>query len=257
MNIEVTKVNFYENKGGSNLKFIDSTNHKECESHFECCCTKIAKEKPTSRLLSSSISIDAYMDKLDKYKVEIDLTRGSFVFRWDDKHAYFNMLYDGDSYSNRKQKGINIEIYRKDWNCVDYFFAKMFLGNNIDISDFMNGHTPSHLVKLHEIKDDDIWLYDGRWTNEHMRFFDKSTTEWDNWRRSIETSANIKDSMSRFRPESEYTVQEIKHLVNSHKHLKEAVDFCVDWFTLVIEILTTTQLYKLQKEIKEAIDQNK
>jgi hypothetical protein len=245
MNIEVTKYEFYEGEG-QHLKYIDTTKKVKCE-HSGCNCTKIVSEKPTTRLKSRQIAIDAFL-KRDKYDIEINLRNGNHIFRWGDKHAYFNMLYEGD-YRPHKDKGIRIEIFKEGWSSVDYFFATMFLGQHVNISTLMNGHSPSRIIDLNDFGRDDIWLHGCCWGKESVKILG-DYKESDMWRRVIETSANVTDWTSLFKPEADYTIQEIKEQVLKQNNVEESINFCVDFFVNVIDNLESTDLYKLSTMIK-------
>lgn len=250
MRIEATKTSFYEGEH-QHLKFIETTDTKEC-SHFGCNCTKTVSEKPTTRLTSVQNSVDLYL-KRGKYDISICLNNGAYTFRWDDKHAYFWMKYV-DFYKCWAEKGIQISISKNEWTPEDYFQSIMFLGPHVNISTLMNGHCPSRVVDLTKIKTDDIWIHGcGDRGKESIRTL-SNHDESDNWRRVIETSANISNLIvHRFKPEAEYTVFEIKDAVSKQKNLEESINFCVDFFIKVLDNLESTELFKLTKEINEDI----
>ena len=250
MNINATKYSFYENDG-PHLKYVETTKPQkhECDHHI-CNCTKVVIEKPKTRLLSRKVCVDASLTK-GKYNIEIDLSNGRYTFKWDDKHAYFTMLYD-EIYKCYSTKGISIELYKEGWSSVDYLFSTMFLGPHVNISNLMNGHAPSRIVDLNNFRRDDIWLH-GCNCGREAYYILGNYNEKENWRRTIETSANIKNWLSIFRPEAEYSVQEIKTKVENEKHFKDAVDFCVDFFIYVLDNIESTDFYKLTSRIRDEI----
>lgn len=248
MKVEVTKTHIFKGEGKA-LRFIESTKESP-QNRFTCsCCSEKVSERPTSRLLSTSVVIEAF-DKVGIYDVEVQLDKRaySYVIRWDDFHAYFTFPVSKKPYNDYHCR---FGIYCKDYGYVDYFMGNVFKGRHVDVTTLMNGHSPSRIINLNEIQEDDIWVHDCSWGKEAIKFFDNGE-EKQKWT-SLFKFHEYRYELHRFRPEAEFTIHEIQELVTDCKDTLARISENVEYFISIIENLKSTELFKLQSEIHSEI----
>lgn len=180
--IQVERFSFWPNPKGGSLRWTEhSPANSGAKEHFECGCTKNAAERPTGKPEQVQQRV-LYLDP--SRNVEFDLVRRHFTIR--------GATYSPHSYYWFGKDGIQIEIcrpagpkripgmYRIEEDPNDVLFAHVYRGNEVDISHFFNGHSPSRLVKLDRLKPDDVWLHRGSGLGgaEAMRFLEREKPFW-------------------------------------------------------------------------------
>jgi len=248
MKIKVEKVKFYKGEN-KHIRFIESTEENSCKDHFDCGCTETVKEKPITRLLSTSNIITAFIN-FGKYQIEFGFD-GCWTIRWEDKHAYFWVSDTDNMYSSNS---IYIEIYKEGWNSVDYFFSRVFHGPHHRIDTLMNGHSPSRVINLNDISNEDLWIHECNWGKEHwLKFSDIDNRERSKWIEFLKITKILKNCISKFRPESEYSVSEIKEILENEKGLSDILNKMTEFLISIVENLEETELFELQSIIQSNI----
>jgi len=166
MNVEVSRYHFFHTGAGT-LRWAEFCPPRtECQDHQVCGCTMSVSMRPEGKPAQTTMLVDV-TDKIGNRDVTLTLNddgRSHYTFRWtnDDgerQHAYF--WYND---SGRLQ----IEISKSGYGYVDCFFGHMFYGNRVDIGRLYNGHSPSQIVDLASIGDNDVWAHACSWGNEAM-----------------------------------------------------------------------------------------
>lgn len=167
--IQVDRYSFWISAAG-NLRWAEhypKAAYTGVESHV-CCCTKNAQEKPSGDPTQIKQSI-SYLDA--DTSVEFVLWPSCWLIvrgRGRGPHTYFMF----------GENSVKIEIVREGSNAPgmqslddgsQVFFAHLYTGKNVDTSKFFNGHSPSRLAQIHELKDHDVWAHWSGFGSEAMR----------------------------------------------------------------------------------------
>lgn len=172
--IAVERFSFFDVQGGHHLRYVEHSPPEFHRDHAECGCTKNVSSRPSGR--PSNVHQEFYVDdpaychQLSRRWLTFGATNGA--------HAYF-MFGGARSIS---ESSVKIEITMPGHGLTDCFFGSLYLGNRIDVSRFVNGHSPSEIVKLDEIAPDQLWVHDCNWGREAIRHLpdDQEAVAWRN-----------------------------------------------------------------------------
>ncbi len=185
---------------------------------------------------------------------DFNLVSGWLTFRWGmpnekgqrphDPHAYFMF---GPSGGNN---GLRVEVVTPHIH-EDFlehtFLGDLYLGNKIDTSRLINGHSPSKIVNLSSINPDDLWTHVCWFGKESFSFICGSEAEM--WKGLIEKSRNVRAGAKLYLYGHRYSVEEIYRKIEGRPFLQLADEIRRALQPLALNI-STTKFFKICKEFQ-------
>jgi len=251
MKVEIERFSFFKGKEGGTLRYSEHSPIKECKEHQICNCTKNVTTRPegipTSVSTHCKILHSGIPGCTNGRDMELSLSSSfpgykkeysDFTVRWKEEglerpHAYFWQA------PNR----FNIEITKKgcSFDGIDCFMSKLFFGNKVDISELMNGHSPSKIIKLEVLDPKDLWVHECSWGHESMRVLpqDRETELW--WglyKAGEELRRKVDPYLS-----PEFSVDDIKKMAESDRDLLTMTGEAFDSIRFILDNLPNTSLY--------------
>lgn len=153
--------------------------------HDVCCCTREVAERPPGEPTSVSQTV-TFTEAVGEYRMRLDLTAtrpratpeealaayqhsnnaphfrvtwprsrppGAYSWQQGDERADFHFLRPDHLQVSVSGTG--------DGGDVDCASGRVLFGNEVDVSTFMNGHSPSRVVDLKVLHPDDAWTHFG------------------------------------------------------------------------------------------------
>jgi hypothetical protein len=217
----VVRSYWYQPEGLGNLRYTERAPEKpDAHAHQVCNCTRAVTEKPEGA--PQSITQEVLWTREEKSLFEVQLGASWFTFRWNrkdngssgkwafDPHVYFMFHKDA-------QKSFRIEVTAADDPQVKRaFFGSVFLGNKIDVSTLMNGHSSSRIVDLSKIGEDDLWVHNCHWGSEAMlTLLDGGSEEISTWKHIIRSTISLQQQVGKYVQDTETLVEDLRqHLVS-------------------------------------------
>lgn len=161
--IQIERRQYFQTITG-NLQYSEYWPPHEHQDQQICGCIREVKERPEGN--SDHVNQDiCFSDDSSEFRL------ASMLFHFREKtkqfnpHSYF-VFEDGG-------RSVRIEVTTHDCdqdilNPRKAFFGNLYLGNSIDTSRLMNGHSPSRVVDLSKIKSQDIWMHHCEFGDEVM-----------------------------------------------------------------------------------------
>jgi hypothetical protein len=266
--LSATRYSFFKGETQT-LRFAEHVPPKEECDHPICNCTRNVEIRPAGDPLQVTQSVTLTKDE----KTEFNLSSGWLTFRWDikpedkskcvskwrredeDEHAYFMF--------NPKQRSVKIEMAVPGYKTGDYFLANLYMGNDIDISRFYNGHSPSTVVDLSKISAGDVWLHENGFGTEAMLFFDDNE-EARAWRHALAKMEQLAELMAPYQIENHpltgktltWSVEDVLREVQENKEIAIVAESIIEHCSSLVSIFQTTDLFKLQQKIDQKIHPN-
>ena len=259
MNVEIERFSFFKNSEGENLRFSESSPKKECRDHRICNCTRNVAVKPES--IPSQISTSCKIRKTyasrdiecafsSRFPFVQDYIQFNFTARWEeegleDAHAYFWQSLDH----------FKVEVSKKgcSFEDIECFLGGLFFGNKVDVSNLMNGHSPSRIVDLSSIDANDLWVHYCHWGNEAMKILprdEEADSWWKLYRDSVELNKRVEPFLS-----LDFSVDEIRDTIEKDSILLASIERIFQFLDSMITNISETNLFKLSVAAeKEAIE---
>ena len=244
-NIYVERHSFYRSKTGHALRFTDVSPESARKQYMECGCTKTAHERPEGN--PDSFSAGYHLDTED---TECNLGGGWLTF-WTPPekerkkgHAYF--MFGGS------QSSLRIEITMEGYRYADCFFAKLFLGNQIDTSTLINGHMPSH-IDLSKVRPETLWMQGDCWGDEEIRVMEDSK-EIALWTDAMTLFTRIHKAMEPFRTDTTTSVDLLRERLESDYSLRADVARLRELLAPVVENPKGTEMFRLSDNIETVLE---
>lgn len=258
MTIHVVRYSFFRTREGT-LRFTEhSPHHVEKEGHL-CNCTRQVNERPSGEPdeVQQAVILE---EAVNGYRSEITLSDFSpgnpslssvscrlgwgpkLVLRHhhrpEESHAYFTFAVNGGKNSLR------IEITLPGYGLTDCFFGNVCFGNDVDTSRFVNGHSPSKIVRLDEIGADQVWAHDCAWGAEAMDFF-RECDETELWRRAKRDAETITALVAPYGTDCRAPVERLRSQAESNPDLVGTARRLRDWFQHAVVRLKVTELFRV------------
>jgi hypothetical protein len=245
-NVEVKRYEFFRDKNKNNVRFASCSPYKKCAELQVCNCTKQVSKRPKS--MPEQVSTYCVMSKnFEDRKMEINFS-GSFggfcrkeiiyYVQWNDPEilkAHASFIWGKDS--------IYFEISKKDFGIsADIFIGFMFFGNTVDISTLLNGHSPSKIINLSNIKPKDIWFHCCSWGSEAISFI-PAGKEKENWWKFYNNSQNI-FNRSELYLTPEFSVDEVRSNFEKDTFIQNIIQKNYDFIESILNNLSNTKLYE-------------
>ena len=269
--LQVTRYSFF--KGDTQtLRFAEHAPPKDECNHPICNCTRHVAERPAGEPHQVTQSIILTKDAPYK-KTEFDLSTGWLTFRWDlspedekkcvstwrredeDHHAYFMF--------NHKQRSVRIEIAVPGYPPGDYIFPHLYMGNQIDISTFFNGHSPSTVVDLSKLSTEDVWIHENGFGTEAILIYDDNDEARD-WRQTLAKMERLAQLMSPYQIQNypltgktlTWSVEDVLLEVQENHEIAKVADSIIEYCSSLVSIFKTTDLFRLQQKIDQKVHPN-
>lgn len=248
MNISVVRHSFFRSSGGT-LRYSEHSPESMDHERQICNCTRSVAEKPygephhvTQKIKIDDVALDYY------FEITLD-EKGSpwIAFRRDDFHAYF--ISDVNGVKN----SLSIEIILPGYGRTGCFFGRVYFGDKIDTSRFMNGHMPSGLVDLSLMTKKTVWAHYCTMGSEAMVKF-RDLPETEGWRKTKEQIDRIAKAGAAYAADRISTVDGIRlQVIDDRKVMQEI--FEVGTLCGVINRLKTTELFRACDEAYKISDE--
>lgn len=237
--VEIERLSFFAVTGGGMLRFAEHSPLGSGKEHHECGCTQNTDARPTGKP-SRVTQTFRVGDSRAHFRLSADaswLTFGEFGM---DDHTYF-------IFSNG-ERSVKIETSLPGYGPTDYFFAHLYYGNQIDVSKFINGHSPSNVVDLAKIDGEQLWLHGCSWGDEAVRTLEnrREIETWSETFRLVDTIANRARGLL-----SDVTspVENLRARLAADDEISGAVDRVVNLIAPFVENPRNTELFRLGDEI--------
>jgi len=239
MNAKVERYLWFKREDGMNLRYSETSPHEEHEDNQICNCTREVAVRPEGKPRSVR-QICEFTEKIGDRSVQFRLP-DNVIYRWDDPelerpHAYFD--FDCNGHENC----LSVEVAKKGCGSVDCFFGHVFFGNKVDTSTLMNGHAPSRVVRLEDLKQDDVWAHDCCWGMEAVAVF-KEEAEF--WRHIKSRMSVVRELYAPYANDHEISVDELRTRLQFHVDLGEMVKGIALDLGGVLDRLEETELFKV------------
>ena len=188
---QVSRYEYYRPSGG-NLTYEESYPPCEEKEGPLCGCTHkvIARPEGVPTGTAQYVRVNCAVGEM---RLDVELSQMDFIFHWGNTqdHAFFFFRKDS----------VRIEITLPGHGYVDCFFGKLYMGNDVDISRLMNGHSPSKIIKLNEIGPNQLWMHDCSWGREAMEIL-LNTPETQRWRDVFYTIRELRINSTHYMDQS-------------------------------------------------------
>lgn len=256
--IKVSRHLFFKKPGSKTLSYEESApapEHK-CEDHDVCGCTRAVSERPEGEpeSVKQSLRFDGEQD-FPPYFWSFELTSPWLTLRWEKDEKTGKVKADPHAYLTFGRNSLHVEYvepYKITADIDDFsdhaFFADMYLGNDVDTSTMMNGHSPSRIVDLSKIKKDALWLHHCAWGNEAMAFMEGAETVL--WKGLFEWNDQIQRIIRPFKTDFLTPVEELRSKLE-RPELIEYVDAIRDMGCQTLRCFRKTDAFRISNTIKE------
>lgn len=274
MIISATRHSFWNYRNSQTLRFTEHAPPKaECD-HSICNCTRNVAERPTGEPSSVNQLIELIPPQLH-LRSEFRLHNGWLTFRWDltpeaaercifnDQHILINQEPHAYFMFHPEQRSVKIQVMVPGYGLTDYFFADLYLGKKIDVSRFINGHSPSKIVNLsgdaHKltnlpISEENLWLHRCNWGVEEMRVFEDGE-EARSWMEVILLMERLNQLTAKYQTKETFNwpIEDVRKDVITNLEISKIAIRVATYCEQVVLDLPTTHLFKLQHEIDQKL----
>jgi hypothetical protein len=190
MNLTIERHSFFQDPCAGTLRFSEVAPPPavaECE-HQVCNCTKHVLTRPAGEPHEVHTAA-IFVEQMGKYQVKLQLRgeRVDFSLHWPRERPVVDMFDNGRQdhayfWWGCSGSGCQVEITGTGENLpVNCSFGHVYFGNQVNISEFFNGHSPSRVVKLDQIKPEQVWVHHGGVGEEFLSFFPPEHPETAQW----------------------------------------------------------------------------
>lgn len=241
-NIHVTRFSLYESPDGRSLQFVDAFPENTSRGST-CSCTETVHERPALEPyhVYQGFSIDTNDTVFHKDNWLTFWTPGDSQHQ-KKGHAYFCSAGRGK---------LNIEITMEGYGYANCFFAYLNLGNQVDLSTMIDGHTSSR-VDLSKINSNTLWLQDSFWGLEEIRILEDSK-EIALWTEVMTAYIRIHENMNPILVDMDSSVQQLHDRLTSNDQIRADVALLREILKPFVEAVKTTELFRLVNDMHGAL----
>lgn len=246
LSISVMRDSFFGTSKGT-LRYAEHSPAMPCEEKQICNCTRSVAERPLGEPDQVQQTIK-FEEGLGDYAFELSLGHLGpwFTFRWRGPEKGWNYKAEPEwahAYFMSGPGRLNIEITVPGYGLTDHFFGHVFFGNRVDVSALMNGHSPSRIVDLSKVPDDQVWAHMCNWGVEAVSPFveGEETRRWREVKKEIDEIASAAEGYNRDLP---FTVDGIRLRVMDDEPLLRRVVLARDWFVSSLRRLKDTEMWR-------------
>lgn len=262
MAVRIERYSFYNTSHGI-LRYAEHCPETFHEDMQICNCTKNVSEKPTGKPDSVQQYIK-FEQNLGRYAFELSLNdRGFpwFIYRWKgpatgwkfkdrlrDKSEISQAYFMADV--NGHKGNISIQVDIPGYGYVDCFFGHLYFGNKADISTIMNGHSPSRIVDLRKIPEDQVWAHNCNFGLEAVCAL-RECPETDQWREMKQAIDAVSRSAVTYTNDIESAVDGLRLQVWDDVPMINRVALTRDWFAHVLDNLAKTEMFRACDDVNK------
>jgi hypothetical protein len=246
----VNRNSFFRGPKGT-LIFSESWPPQPRHEHQICNCTREVCERPvgTPNQVKQAVTLSGE----EGLPWDFNLGSGWLTFRWGEPDEKGHRPHDPHAYFMFVDKRVRLELCEPHTleDIRDHvFFGNLYWGNRIDISQMMNGHSPSKVVDLSSIGPDDFWTHECNWGKEAFSLV--QGPEIAMWRDLIEQATRIRVEVSPFTHNRNSSVEDIYHKVEGQPFLQLADEIRRTLQPLVLDF-KTTEIFRVCKELQARV----
>jgi hypothetical protein len=253
--ITLSRYSFFQDPGHQTLRFSEHSPGHEEGDHAVCNCTRNVTEKPEGDPTHVSQDV-SFTREINGRQVEYRLTGQAIyldakkcepgsrrLISFDDDHAAFDF---------HRPNTLNVYV-PVPGHRLGMFHAYLFLGNQIDISTLMNGHSPSRVVKLDKIGAEDLWLHECFWGHEGVTLFDQHSAETASWRALIRMAQDIHQRSAKLRTDLTTDVHVLRAAFESDQALCQDVYGLMDRVAVIRENIKQMEVFPLATQLYDSV----
>lgn len=257
--ITLSRYSFLQNPGQQTIRFSEYSPGHEEEDHAICNCTRSVTERPEGDPTQVSQDI-TFTREIDGRQAEYRLVgQGLYIDATKHEPGARRLVSFGDDRSSfhfNQPNHLDVYIALPGY-LYGTFSAHLFLGNQIDISKLMNGHSPSRVVKLDQIGAEDLWLHKCFWGHEGIDFFDQRSDEAASWRDLIRTAQEIHRRSETLRTDLKTDVHALRAAVESDQVLCQMVYGLIDRAAVIRGTIEQMEVFGLASRLDQRTSSHK
>lgn len=271
--INVKRYSFFKGPRGENIRFTEHSPHVQEHDHSVCNCTKNVAERPKGVPKQVTQEVIFIHEPIGELRPTFTLCDQWLTFFWgpepertESGHIMASTPYSHANFRfHHRERGVEIAIVPSDVGTIerigDAFFADLFVGNRIDISTLMNGHSPSRIVDLSAIKDSDVWVHKCFFGDEAIRVF-ADGEEARTWQRVMADMELISSRMDLYRKDFSDPIVELRQRIEKDTLLLDTTSSVIKTLAPIVEqakahsipaLLDHTELFRLGNEVKQSV----
>lgn len=218
----------------------------ECvhKKSMECGCTSSVDVRP-----------DGKPHQVNQEVILSHDSHGPVSFRFSSLWLTFgDMGRDGHSYFrfSPTEHSVHVEITLPGYGYVGYFFVHLHMGQKIDTSNLMNGHSPSRVINLDAIGPTDLWMHDCNFGDEAFKTLDECA-ETEMWREIFSDVQNIRFHASKYLTDEITPVSVIRTLAEADSKLIDTADSVASRLWPIASELEKTELFHVGDELHRRV----
>lgn len=258
IDLTIERVSFFQAPKGRSLRLREHAGAPPPEhNRHDCNCTKTVTTRPEGKPHQVSQTV-VYRSQRDVGALEVKLGESfrhsgglCWTFTWGEStdpghgtghqpHAYF--------WATGLEHEAMIEVVNrvrpwKDFGNRDAgesIGARLFMGREIDTSEFFNGHSPSQVVDLADIGEREVWMH-YRIGHESMKRVAEGP-EADRWREVFDTTSWIAKRVERYWSLTCPPADSVHALVATDELLASRVELVSGWIEDFVKQAPKTQV---------------
>lgn len=272
--INVKRYSFFKGPRGENIRFTEHSPHVQEHDHAVCDCTKNVSERPKGEPKQVTQEIIFIHEPIGELRPTFTLCDQWLTFFWgaepertESGHIMASTPYSHANFRfrHRREHSVEITIVPSDVGTIerigDAFFANLFVGNRIDISTLMNGHSPSRIVDLSKIKETDVWVHKCFFGDEAMRVF-ADCEESRTWQCVMAEVELIERCVDVYRKDFSDPIVELRQRIEKDTRLLELTGSVIKTLAPIVDQaksvpipawLDHTELFRLGNEVRRSV----
>ena len=265
--VHVERRHFFRRPREQTQRFVEHAPPLEESDHLICGCTKNVAVRPEGEPDQKGQEITLVYAPIGELRPEFCLCHNVLQFCWGPPptrtesghimgnydHAHFSwtrLSHHGTA--NPGQRSVNVGVTLPGHGPFDHFSGHLYMGNRIDVSELMNGWCPSRIVKLDDLREDDLWVHGCSSGNEAMRFFSASD-EAQVWKKVLLDTERLQACVGRYRSDLTEPVEALRTRVEQDEELIALATTVVETMAPIVTGLRTTELFRLTQEVERTI----
>lgn len=262
MSVRTERYSFYNTPNGI-LRYSEHSPETFHADKQLCNCTKNVAGRPAGKPSSIQQYIKFEQDR-GRYAFELSLDcRGFpwFIFRWKaeadgwkfkdrfrDKSGMSQAYFMSDVNGHKGNLSIQIDV--PGYGRTDCFFGNLYFGNKVDISTLMNGHSPSRIVDLRSIPDDQVWAHNCNFGKEAVMPLPEcfETGQWRDVKKAVDA---ISRSAAAYNQDFVSTMDGLRLQVWDDVPMLSRVALARDWFMHVLDNLRKTEMFRACDDVNQ------
>jgi hypothetical protein len=273
--VRVDRFSFYRSTSGPMLRFVEHAPPVSEHDHTLCNCTRNVADRPPGSpdQITQEVLIDGDVDGM---RSTFRLLEGSLRFEWGPKpatdpgitkllrdagaHATFRFGRHSNGFGGRGehsvQFGCTLPGYGPTWSDggpLGCFSTTLYMGNRIDTSRFLNGHSPSRSSEPKSLRPTDLWLHGYVWETDFLleRVRTMPDSEEANAWRTVFLHMEEIQLRNRGYLFPEPSVEDLRTQASSDHELLSRVCVVRETAARFVQTIRATSLFRIETEIRD------